>query len=125
MSKLGKYLKTKDGIFSAENDSVGQVCDLCCCFDPEACKKCSDYIVDRADTVPELCDAFVVVTKDGQKHTYYSYEGYVLIMMECEEEGIETEAYGAIWVTGEHGEPILKSVAKRNTAEGKEDLELL
>lgn len=82
-------------------------------------------IEKQADTLPELCDAFVVVTDDGRKITCYSYEAYVLLMMECKEEGIRVEAYGAIWTTGEKGEPILKSVAKRKTTEGKEDLELL
>ena len=74
---------------------------------------------------PEFESRFGHFLKEFIKNTYYSYESYVLIMMECEEEGIETEAYGAIWATGEHGEPILKSIAKRKTTEGKEDLELL
>lgn len=125
---MSRYIRTKNGeVFDTEVNGAWETTDGTIgiptiwgiVVTPKA------FIVKQADTIPELCDAFVAVTKDGQKHTYYSYERYVLAMMKCEEDGIETESYGAIWTTGKIGEPILRSVAKRKTTEGKEDLELL
>lgn len=122
---MKRYIRTKDGIYELQKTKSGEkylvkTNELIPEWNTEKYE-----VIRQADTVPELCDAFVIVTKDGEKHTYYSYERYVLAMAACEEEGIEVEAYGAIWTEGDENEPILRSVAKRKTTEGKEDLELL
>ena len=69
----------------------------------------------QADTIEELCDEFVsdhFVCKDLKQLLEYIKLGNVM----------GTQIYGAIWINGEHDEPILKSVAKMND---KGELELL
>lgn len=123
------YIRTANNIYELHHDNENEntlVKEVVVIKDGElTCLNKSKIIKKPADTIPELCDAFVVMTDDGRKITCYSYEAYVLLMMDCKEEGIGVEAYGAIWTTGEKGEPILKSIAKRCTEEGKEDLKLL
>ena len=94
-----KYIRTKDGRI-IENEAYlrdGRHRRHCRC----------------ANTIKELCDEFVmdkeIVTND------YNFEDLQAI-------GCIYNVYGAIWTTGEHGEPILKSVAKIND---KGELELL
>lgn len=86
-----------------------------------------------ADTIEELCDEFVLVNLEylGQTNPkHYDTLYGIKTKNSFEQEGGITQAieggwyaiYGAIWTTGEHGEPILKSVAKMNE---KGELELL
>ena len=93
-----KYIRTKDGRIKAYEE----YCDLSYIY------QMLDGIA-VADTIKELCDEFVVIV-DGRHY----------IRVPAGNPNFPT--YGAIWTTGEHGEPILKSVAKMND-EG--ELELL
>lgn len=84
--------------------------------------------IKQADTIKELCDCFVFKKEIYRKiEKRNDLEGVPMIRMfdihffdlyEDEWERI----YGAIWVKGEHNEPILKSVAEMNE---KGELELL
>ena len=85
----------------------------------------------QANTIEELCDEFISV---GGKSlgSHFRTDGYGLtnllnqselhksILKELQGQG--HRYYGAIWITGENGEPILKSVAKMNK---KGELELI
>jgi len=124
---MSRYIRTKDGkIYDTDRYayhwSTPRFIGLGISINESVLIPKSDLVKEPTDKLPELCDAFVTVTKDGQKHTYHSYDGCVLAMMKCEEEKIEIKSYGAIWVTGKDGEPILRSVAKMNE---KGELELL
>jgi len=74
--------------------------------------------VKQADTIKELCDEFVVADRDTHRGRYTVRDDSDLKEI-YEKIG---DIFGAIWITGEQGEPILKSVAMMNE-EG--ELELL
>lgn len=77
----------------------------------------------QADTIEELCDVFVVVSATDnhiEREIYNNFDNELFTNLKCKASGFEN--YGAIWTTGEHDEPILKSVAKMNE---KGKLELL
>ena len=112
-----RYIRTKDGIFLAEKDSVGYVCDLCCCFDEEACKKCSEYIIAQADTIGELCDEFVVEYGDGTHDMMRKLKWAEMEEYNASLKGNGGTIHGAIWT-----DKGLIYVAKMNE---KGELELL
>ena len=68
-------------------------------------------VLKQADAIEDLCDEFVwvntntnerkVMPKEADHKETAKYFSSIIV-------------YGAIWITGEHGEPILKSVAKFN-----------
>lgn len=121
-----KYIRTKNHIYDIDNLYVAEelngkpycVKGTCLCI-------YKDRIIEEADTIKQLVDVYIE-TWFGRSSTVkgkYIFDG--------EEGGLrknlfftskDMEIYGAIWVTGEQGEPILKSVAKMNK-EG--ELELL
>ena len=119
-----KYIRTKDGIYlnggkfgKPYSGIVGKKHE----YDFGYCFNKKD-IIKQADTIEKLIDELLFVTEYGNftlklddldKHA----EGQTKEMLE---EG-QLECFGAIWIKGEHGEPILKSVAKMN----KGKLELL
>jgi len=79
-----KYIRTKDGIFSAEVEWTS--------------KPPKNIAIKRADTIEELCDEFVIVWKDYEyKHCLWedlqdlklSYKDWQFDEME--------NIYGAIW----------------------------
>lgn len=82
------------------------------------------------DTIEELCDEFIYIKHIDDKCFKYFYNSIDTAKNELyNSDGTlhykprkDLEIYGAIWTTGEHGEPILKSVAKMNE---KGELELL
>ena len=85
----------------------------------------------QADTIEELCDEFIY----NKQLLYPSYidpkdTDLIAFRYKIEDEfnyKNHKEIYGAIWTTGEHGEPILKSVAKVKhvSSEGEIEWELL
>lgn len=77
-------------------------------------------VVKTANTIAKLCDDFIIMEdKDsfalacydsGDKTFYIKNTDEEVSLSECLR--YEYELYGAIWIKGEHGEPILKAVAK-------------
>ena len=113
-----KYIRTKDGIFEVTDSyKVGagfikyEVKNALCIADFE--------IIKQADTIEELCDAFIVKFRNLIINIYYDFEYEIPKEYKNDSNNI---IYGAIWIKGEHGEPILKSVAKMND---KGELKLL
>lgn len=102
-----RYIRTKGGIVT-NNDTVR-----------------TSNIVAKADTIEDLCHAYVVEWVKGMNPTkvrgcYIDISKDCLLALLDQHEWLN--AYGAIWVEGEHGEPILKPVAKMNK---KGEFELL
>lgn len=105
-----KYVKTKDSIIErsrvkflpngkaelSNEHGSWQVDDL--------------QIIDEADSVEELFDAYVGVDEEGKRH-FMSKSVYRAF-----ERKLTNKTYGAIWVNGTAKEPILVSVAEK--AEG-------
>lgn len=101
-----KYIRTKDRIVEIKKITI---------YD----KLTVDYIHEKkADTIEELCDEFVYETNKGNYATKHKNTDIAYFFND--ERPIAY--YGAIWVKGEHNEPILKSVAQMNE---KGELELL
>ncbi len=72
-------------------------------------------IIKSSDFIEELCDEFVLLDKElNHRHIVTSPKGFM--------PSKDYELYGAIWIDGDHDEPILKSVARINE---KGELELL
>lgn len=143
-----KYIRTKNGIITSSKATHELVEDICCAGYLRTLEKGAYVRIGRewinfygrwvdiidengvhysikpnevervtrelpqADTIEELIDTYIVIPKEGKPY------------MECKKWDISDykEVYAAIWTTGEHGEPILKSVAKMNE---KGELELL
>jgi hypothetical protein len=103
-----KYIRTKDGIHikNSFKDSLLEA---------------SENAIKQADTIEELCDAYVITSKQGHIYdTYgdYSYElKQVLPQARKEEPDEDWDLYGCVLVNG-----IIKQVAKTNE---KGELELL
>ena len=87
--------------------------------------KCN--VIKQSDKLEDLCDEFIIIIPAGISRigTYYArYEGWGDFKWDWrefkEKNGDDYRnyqilgAYGAIWVNGTEGEPILKSVAKMN-----------
>lgn len=103
-----KYIKTEDGIFGPLKDND---------FILEKGRFFGKPILKVANGTKELCDEIVVVDIDG-RHLIIHYDveqlrRYIKNLYRNGEDA-DFEVYGAAWVVGEHGEPILKSVAKLN-----------
>lgn len=83
-------------------------------------------IIKQADTIPELCDAYVITSKQGHIYDSYGDYGYELKEVlpqareECPDE--DWDLYGCILVDG-----IIKQVAKMKgvLSNGEIDWELL
>ena len=110
-----KYIRTEDGIHEVKSwhdyDLSGRVYET-------TDKRCIDTIEVKktADDIKELIDEEIIVWEDGSmEFANRGYDGKA-------PQGEIKEIYGAIFIKGEHKEPILKSVAKMN---GKGDYELL
>jgi hypothetical protein len=70
------------------------------------------HIVKEADSIEELCDKCVVkLSYDKQPLVGSFYECEHFISRYANDNTI-TDIFGAIWITGEYGEPILKPAAK-------------
>ena len=111
-----KYIRTKDGIYkNASNDK--KIIIIC---RGRNCEVNPNDIIATSNTIEELCDEFLIANREGI--TPYNEKRWALhtLLYFCD---IETDKlYGAIYVKGEKGEPILKSVAILND---EEELELL
>lgn len=84
-----------------------------------------------SNNIEELFDEFVLYAEDydyfnstRKVHRHWMFDDIETArkQMIFIGAGIKRIIYGAIWITGEHDEPILKSVAKMNDEKG--DLEL-
>lgn len=117
-----KYIKTKNNILDIK-DTIRTRDE----------KKLLNYdgewvdILKQVDTIEELCDEFIYENKVNNKYFLCFYNKVInrwcnrcsyWPLSEEEKKTIK----GAIWTEGEHGEPILKAVARMND---KGELELL
>ena len=73
-------------------------------------------IIKQADTLDKLFDTYVLKTMldigISAYRVYWNVKSLLDIKAKYDEGSISAELYGAIWITGPRGEPILKSVAK-------------
>lgn len=114
---IKKYIRVEDGvyeIFDTHDDCsnhFGYKYDEYCTvlLDEEDIKN-----YRQSDTIKELCDEFVFVDGDCDP-LLCTYEELIYWFNYSKEQQFKTRnCYGAIWIKGEHNEPILKSVAKMN-----------
>ena len=75
-----------------------------------------------ADSIEELCDAFIIIDEDKKKSVYLKEDSWTFDMMQDLGMWSDRTCYGAIWIYAGSGAPTLKSVAKMND---KGELELL
>ena len=119
-----KYTRTKDKIIVIDNKKyeIVEINDMTLLqTNIESKQIFREYIVSQADTIEELCDGFIITSKQG--HIYDSYGDYNYELKEvlpqareeCPDE--DWDLYGCILVNG-----IIKQVAKLNA---KGVLELL
>ena len=113
-----KYFRTKDGRIKGYED----YCDIAYIY------QMLDGIA-ASDTIEELFDEFIIGEPFNKSFEITHNNTIIRGIKESIEKGYYKKAkmkkpivYGAIWVKGEHEEPILKSVAKMND---KGELELL
>ena len=122
LDTIMKYIRTKDGnILNSQyykNDGKGwryNVFNDCYSIH-------ENDIVKQADNIEDLCDAYVITSKQG--HIYDTYGDYgheleqVLPQARIEEPDEDWDLYGCVLVNG-----IIKQVAKFNDEKG--ELELL
>lgn len=69
-------------------------------------------VTKEADDVKDLCDEFIAVLNDGTHIKLWSADE--LRRLAASKPESLRAVYGAIWIKGERGEPILKSAAKMN-----------
>ena len=112
---MNKYIRVEDGIyeiFDTHNDCInhfGYKYDEYCTvlLDEEDIKN-----YRQADTIKELCDEFVFDDGDGNP-LLCSYEELIYWFNYSKEQQFKIRnCYAAIWIKGEHDEPILKPVTK-------------
>ena len=106
----------------------------CKCFNSTIPYEITIQFIKQADTIEKLCDEFVLnsnpihasrtlIKIDFEKKIVYQWQSAKNVAEYTFEQFLRFHTiYGAIWVTGENNEPILKSVAKINE---KGELELL
>lgn len=129
-----RYIRTKDGkiikILKEGIDEFGKYGMI----DEENCIRNYDNL-KQANTIPELCDEFVwgncLILFTNKEYTKFVIKQSPYIQDEeydlNEDVDKEDTIYGAIWIIGEHKEPILKSVTKMTgiLSNGEVDWELL
>lgn len=76
----------------------------------------------RANTIEELCDAFIIIDEDKKRSVYLKELNWTFDMIQDLGMWSDRTCYGAIWVIDSNGAPTLKSMAKMND---KGKLELL
>ena len=107
-----KYLRTEDGIYDFEDYFMQ---------DPKKIMSLNENIIDRANTIEELCDAYVIkIQEKPNSPVYFSKDICNFENAKCWFEDIILENkyknpifYCSIWIS-ENNEPILKPVAKMN-----------
>lgn len=108
-----KYVKTKDGCITKGNFELGKT--ILTVWGEETITK-----ENSADSIEELIEEKVLIEKDGQPTLLETidFDRNIYLRINEYEFGRQLPSnqmiYGAIWTTGEHGEPILKSIAKMN-----------
>lgn len=74
------------------------------------------HIIRQADSIEELCDKCIVRLKYYKQPfvgSFYEFEHFInRYVKKIPSNNPVTDIFGAIWTTGEHGEPILKPAAK-------------
>lgn len=117
-----KYIKTKSGhILEFTEELKNDIKE----FGWIPILGCLENETKQADTLKELCDAFIICEKPFYLKPYVWKESLEKLFSKNIINNIKSlsiEVYGAIWVKGEYNEPILKPAAKMND---KGDLELL
>ena len=100
-----KYIRTKDRVSRVDTKlSCKALYEYLIQFD-----NYKNDLVQTADTIEELCDV-VVYVKEG----YDNHVEHIKDFQNRNKKLFDKDliVYGAIWVEGEHNEPIIKSVAK-------------
>lgn len=70
------------------------------------------HIVKQADSIEKLCDKCIVKVSHYKLPlvgSFYEFENFINWYAN---DNTITDIFGAIWITGEYGEPILKPAAK-------------
>ena len=112
-----KYIRTKDNIYELTNEKISVGSVVYYYVKGKHTPISSKDIIKQADNIEELCDEGICISKDGLKPKPYILSKILNSYFED-----FSAIYGCIWIEGEKGEPILKSVAKINS---KGELELL
>lgn len=120
---MERYTRTKDGIYEPDGESFDELDFLVKVKGGWNYLPKKEPILKEADTIEELCDKFIGVEENGTPHIFaHECDLSDLIRNTERKLGTKVTGYGAIWTTGEDGEPILESVAKMNE---KGEMELL
>ena len=101
-----KYIRTKDGIIEVNPTLTNEQIDISL-----------GKNTPRADTIEELCDAFIIIDEDKKRNIYLKEDGWTFDMMQDLGMWSDRTCYGAIWT-----DKGLIYVAKMND---KGELELL
>ena len=116
-----KYIRTEETIFEVvdENDLIYKVVAKNK-KNTYSKSKCQTNVVSQAETIEELFDEFIV--NDSKPHILRD-----IFLSGGRMAGKTPQTFGAIWIVGKFGEPILKSVAKMKGVlpNGEIDWELL
>ena len=109
------YIRTKDGLFKVLNENLGSVySDYIQIVNDYALVKKED-IIKQSDLIEELCDEFIVIYKSGERiNVDWSFVELLTALTNTDKLKNVKVIYGALWLIGEHGEPILKPFAKTN-----------
>ena len=120
-----KYIRTKDGIYDKPINtfehswgeiswSIGE--ERYVAHNKEEYEKQINEL-RLADTIEELCDAFIIIDEDNKRNIYLKEDGWTFDMMQDLGMWSDRTCYGAIWT-----DKGLIFVAKMND---KGDIELL
>lgn len=116
-----RYIRTKDGIYNTTK--------LMYAFNEEYISKdwnkdfeklLQTSILKQANDIKELCDVFIVIAffKGQQSSDIPDFFSNLYLALKRTDNlrhlGYDSQVYGAIWIIGKFGEPILKPVAKMN-----------
>lgn len=99
-----KYIRTNEGIFEQNENFTITYHEL-------------EDDIREADTIEELCDAFIIIDEDKKKYVYLKEDGLIFDMIQDLGNWCDRTCYGAIWT-----DKGLIYVAKMND---KGELELL
>ena len=110
-----KYIRTKNGLVLYVSEKITDIYGTYYLYDNDT-KWFESEIIKVADTIEELCDEFVAVRKsDNAKRLgkidciwFKEQTGWIGRLEDYK------SIYGAVWIEGPDGEPILKPIAKTN-----------
>ena len=123
-----KYIRTKDAVMEYEKaiENIKYWFKNVAFEDDEynidtETDRLNKSIIKQADTIEELCDSYVITSKQGTIYDSYGDYGYELkeVLPQAREEypDEDWDLYGCILVNG-----IIKQVAKFNDEKGKFEL---